>query len=190
MIERQGAIEPNLPLLVVAVSEEAEHMRSLGLPLLITGAGKVNAAIATATVLAAERPACVVNLGTAGALVDGLAGIHEVGTVIQHDLDDTSLKALTGRSFGPTVELGDGPVLATGDVFVSDPVVRAGLAESAQLVDMEGYGVARAAIAAEVPVRLIKHVSDGSDDDAERSWKETIGACAAALALWAEAELG
>ena len=36
-------------------------------------------------------------------------------------------------------------VLATGDVFVTDPAVRDRLAERAHLVDMEGYAVAYAA---------------------------------------------
>jgi len=56
----------------------------------------------------------VVNIGTAGALHDGLAGIHLPGTV-----------------------------LASGDVFVTDPAVRARL---------------------DVPVRLVKHVSDHADE--------------------------
>jgi len=189
VIELHGEIDPGRPLLVVAVAEEAEALRQLGLPLLITGAGKVNAAIATASALADRLPACVVNLGTAGALVNGLDGIHEIGTVIQHDLDDASLRELTGRTFGPPVEIGSGPTLATGDVFVSDPQLRAGLAERAQLVDMEGYGVARAATARGVEVRLVKHVSDGSDGDAHRSWREAVAACADELAAWASAEL-
>lgn len=189
-VERHGRIDSDAPLLVVALDEEAEHLHRLGLPILVTGAGKVNAAIATARVVATERPSSVINLGTAGALIAGLEGIHEVGTAIQHDLDDESLHALTGRTFGPPVELGEGPTLATGDVFVNDGKVREQLALRAQLVDMEGYGVARAALAAQLPVRLVKLVSDGADGDAATSWKESIADCAELLADWAARELG
>lgn len=188
-MELIGEIAPDAPLLVVAVQEEAEPLRQLGLPMLVTGAGKVNAAVATATTLAAARPAELVNLGTAGALVDGLHGTHRIGGVIQHDLDDAALLALTGISFGPPITLGDGPVLATGDVFVSDPKLRATLARDAQLVDMEGYGVAKAAAAAGVPVRLVKTVSDSSDGSAAHSWKDTVAQCSEQLAEWARLNL-
>ena len=57
-------------------------------------------------------------------------------------------------------------MLATGDVFVTDPLVRARLAEVASLVDMEGYAVAYACRQFGVPVRLVKHVSDDADEGA------------------------
>ena len=188
-MELHGEIAPEAPLIVVAVHEESEPLKPLGLPMLITGAGKVNAAVATATMLSTVKPTEVVNLGTAGALVDGLSGTHQIGGVVQHDLDDEALLALTGISFGPPISLGEGPILATGDVFVSDPQLRAVLARDAQLVDMEGYGIARAAAAAGVPVRLIKTVSDSSDDAAARSWKDTVAECAEQLAEWARLHL-
>ena len=180
-----GTIDPHLPLLVVAVNEEADHLHNLGFPVLVTGAGKVNASVATAVTIATNTPAMVINMGTAGALVDGLDGIHEVGGVIQHDLDDAALIALTGVSFGPPIELGEGPTLATGDVFVSDPALRAALAERAHLVDMEGYAVAKAAAAAGVPARLVKAISDSGDHAAATSWKDSVAECAHALAEWA-----
>jgi len=188
-MQLSGEIDPTLPLLVVAVDEEAEHLRALGLPLLVTGAGKVNAGVAVAVTIGERRPSGVFNLGTAGALTVGLVGTHVVGKVIQHDLDDQSLMALTGRSFSPTLVLGDGLVLATGDVFVSDPVVRDELAKQADLVDMEGYGVAHAAGAFDVPVVLVKHVSDSSDGSSLTTWADTIGECAEILAEWARANV-
>ena len=39
-------ISPDLPLLVVALEEEATHLHVSELPVLVTGVGKVNAAIA------------------------------------------------------------------------------------------------------------------------------------------------
>jgi adenosylhomocysteine nucleosidase len=184
-MELIGKVTPDRPLIVMAVADEAQHHDG-ELPLLLTGIGKVNAAVALATVLArGPRPSLVVNLGTAGALQPGVSGTHVVGTVIQHDLDDELLRALTGRSWAAPIVLEDGPTLASGDVFVSDGAVRERLAERASLVDMEGYAIAAAARAAGVPVRLVKHVSDEADEAAARSWRESVAECGRALSAWA-----
>lgn len=176
-------------LLVVAVDEEAVHLPAR-LPVLVTGAGKVNAAVAVAAACERWRPELLVNLGTAGALVGGLTGTHEVGEVRQHDLDDAALHRLTGRHFGPPLRLGEGPVLVTGDVFVAGGPLRDRLvADGATLVDMEGYAVASAARRAGVPVRLVKHVSDEADEHAARSLAAGVEACSHELAAWCEAAL-
>ncbi|MCA6091241.1 nucleoside phosphorylase [Streptomyces sp. SCA3-4] len=181
-----GTIDPNRPLLVVAVREEAVHLDG-DLPVLLTGIGKVNATAALATVLArGERPSEIINLGTAGALRPGWEGIHEVAKVIQHDLDTPVLRALTGRTYGAPVTLtgADGPTLATGDLFVSDPDARARLAEQADLVDMEGYALATVARREGIPLRLIKHVSDEAGAGADRTWRDSVDGCAKILAEW------
>jgi len=162
-------------LLVVAVEHEAVHLPS-DVPLLITGVGKVNAALQVSSALAdpARRPSMVVNAGTAGALHPGMVGTHVIGRVVQHDLDSSLLEELTGYRYGQPIDLGEGPTLATGDVFVSDPARRDALAGQADLVDMEGYAVAAACRLAGVPVRLVKHVSDSADSDARRSWLDSV----------------
>ncbi len=185
LMRLHGAISPDLPLLVVALEEEATHLHVSGLPILVTGVGKVNAAMAVAQTLSQHSPRAVVNIGTAGALHDGLAGTHVIGRVIQHDLDGAAIHALTGIHASPALDVAaEGLTLATGDVFVSDPSTRARLAELAHLVDMEGYAVARAASAALIPVTLVKQVSDTADDRAGRSWKESVEACAVELGIW------
>ncbi|MET8625247.1 nucleosidase [Kitasatospora sp. NPDC004669] len=185
-----GTISPDRPLLVVAVREEAAYLGER-LPVLLTGIGKVNAAVALATVLAqGEKPSEVINLGTAGALRPGWEGIHHVVQVIQHDLDTEVLQTLTGRSYGGplVVGKGDGPVLATGDLFVDSPAARERLAEHADLVDMEGYAVATVAHRAGVPARLVKYVSDEAGDGAAHTWRESVDGCARHLADWAHTQ--
>jgi adenosylhomocysteine nucleosidase len=182
-------ISADLPLLVVALEEEATHLHVSELPVLVTGIGKVNAAIAVSSTLAEFSPSRVVNLGTAGALRDGLSGTHVIGSVLQHDLDDESLFGLTGLRFSEPVHLGDGPTLATGDIFVNDDSVRTRLAAQADLVDMEGYAVARASVQAGVPVTLVKQVSDNADGSAGRSWRQTVDDCAEVLGAWVHAHL-
>ncbi|MEV4557462.1 nucleosidase [Kitasatospora sp. NPDC049285] len=185
-----GTVAPDRPLLVLALPEEAAHL-DLGLPVLLTGMGKVNAAAALATVLGrGERPAEVVNLGTAGTLRPGLAGTHEIGRVLQHDLDAELLEGLVGRPMDGPIDLAaDGPTLATGDLFVSAEEARARLARTADLVDMEGYAIATVARRAGLPVRLVKHVSDEAGEDAHRSWRESVDDCARLLADWARDHL-
>ncbi|MFD0276808.1 nucleosidase [Kitasatospora sp. NPDC127111] len=181
-----GTISADRPLVVVAVREEAAYLGDR-LPVLLTGIGKVNSAAALATVLArGAHPSEVLNLGTAGALRPGWEGTHTVTQVIQHDLDSPALFELTGRTYGAplVVGKGEGPILATGDLFVSSAAARDRLAEHADLVDMEGYAVASVAHRAGVPVRLVKHVSDEAGDGAVHTWREAVDDCARHLADW------
>ena len=180
-----GTVSSTRPLLVAALPEEAAHFGP-ALPILITGVGKHCATLSVTRLLAhGEKPSEIIHLGTAGALRSGFSGIHEISTVIQHDFDTAGIFALTGYTFGGPIALRpQGPVLATGDVFVSDPVLRTALAQRADLVDMEGYAVAAAAAAFGVPTRIVKHVSDDADGDAARTWTSAVDECARALAGW------
>lgn len=176
-------------LVVAATKAEAVHVPA-HLPLLVTGIGKTPAAVATARALASGNVEQVVNIGTAGALRPGLTGIHVPGTAVNHDMNADAIRAL---GYDPREELsiasGDETVLASGDVFVSDPVVRDALAARAHLVDMEGYAVAYACHAFGVPVRLVKHVSDNADEGAF-DWPTLVAASALALGAWLEEYVG
>ncbi|HSE69673.1 MAG TPA: nucleosidase [Nocardioidaceae bacterium] len=176
-------------LVVAATRAEAAHVPA-GLEVVVTGLGKTAAAVATTRALAGRDPAglSVVNIGTAGALRDGLAGLHLPGTVVNHDMNAEAVRAL---GYDPqellTLPGGDDSVLASGDVFVSDPVVREALAARAHLVDMEGYAVAYACLAMGVPVRLVKHVSDNADESA-LDWPRMVDRSARALGAWLASE--
>ncbi len=154
--------------------------------MVVTGLGKTAAAVATTRALVGVDPGrtLVVNIGTAGALRDGLEGLHVPGTALNHDMNADAIRAL-GYDPQERLELegGDDTVLASGDLFVTDPAVRAALAERADLVDMEGYAVAYACRQLGVPVRLVKHVSDNADESA-LDWPELVAASAAVLGEW------
>ena len=177
-------------LVVSATAAEAAHVPA-DLPLVITGLGKVAAAVTTARALAAYDDLAgltVVNIGTAGALRPGLSGVFEPGTVLNHDLSADVVRAL-GYDPQERLEVGESEVvLATGDVFVSDPAVRDALAERAHLVDMEGYAVAYACRDLGVPVRLVKHVSDAADESA-LDWPSLVETSARVLGEWLRAEV-
>lgn len=74
-----------------------------------------------------------------------------------------------------------GTVLATGDLFVEDSATRARLAETADLVDMEGYAIAWVARRYGVPVELIKLVSDPADESAGKLWAAGVAECSRVL---------
>ena len=192
-MDLRGAVRPDRPLLVVALPEEAEFIAG-EFPILVTGPGKVNAAVAVSAVLGSARPAGVINLGTAGGLHDGLDGVHEIHTVMQHDFDSAAIRSLVDRDYGMPIELGShaggsAVVLATGDRFIADRHSRETLARRAHLVDMEGYAVAWAARAAGVPARLVKLVSDDAGAQAGRTWAQTVGEHARTLGNWVSHEL-
>jgi len=175
----------DVTLVVAATDAEAAHVPP-DLPVLVTGIGKTAAAVATTRALAGVDPARtrVVNVGTAGALRDGLAGLHLPGVVLNHDMNAEAVRAL---GFDPEERLeidgGDATVLASGDVFVTDPAVRAVLARRAHLVDMEGYAVAYACRRMGVAVRLVKHVSDNADASA-LDWPALVDRSARVLGEW------
>jgi adenosylhomocysteine nucleosidase len=172
-------------LVVAATAAEAAHVPP-SMPLVVTGLGKTAAAVATARALAAQPSLIgltVVNIGTAGSLRDDVVGLHEPGVVLNHDISAEVIRSL-GYDARERLTVGASDiVLATGDVFVTDPVVRARLAEQAHLVDMEGYAVAWAAQEFGVPVRLVKHVSDSADESA-MGWPAMVEASAVVLGAW------
>jgi nucleoside phosphorylase len=172
-------------LVVSAVAGEARYVPQ-GIPVVVTGVGKTAAAVAVARALGEwdTSELVVLNVGTTGALRDGLSGLFLPSLVINHDVNADAVRAI---GLDPQDELsidgGDGTVLASGDVFVTDPVMRARLAERAHLVDMEAYGVVYACRAYGVPVRVVKHVSD-SADEAALDWPALVDASAKVLGEW------
>lgn len=182
---RLVGVQHDRTLIVAATGAEAAGVPA-HLPVVVTGLGKTAAAVATMKAVAGVDPerTLVVNIGTAGALRDGLAGIHVPGAALNHDISAEAIRAL---GYDPqerlVIEGGDETVLASGDVFVTDPAVRAILAERAHLVDMEGYAVAYACRQMGVAVRLVKHVSDNADESA-LDWPDAVAASAAALGEW------
>ena len=172
-------------LVVSATPAEAAYVPD-GIDVVVTGIGKTAAAAATTEAVLARSGdgLTIVNIGTVGALHDGLDGLYLPSTVINHDINGDAIRSL-GYDPADTLHLdgGDGTVLASGDVFVVDAVVRQRLAARADLVDMEGYAVVFACQRLRVPVRLVKHVSDRADDSA-LDWPSRVDASARVLGDW------
>lgn len=159
-------------LLVAALPAEAAELPVTHpdvIDLLITGVGKVSAAAAVAHRLAGEDAGrvSVLNVGMAGGLRDGVAGLVRPSSAWAWDFDVASMRAL-GLDASDSVELngGDGSVIASGDAFVADAELRARLAARASTVDMESYAVAWAAARRGFSTRAAKWVSDSADEAA------------------------
>jgi nucleoside phosphorylase len=178
-------------LVVSAIRAEAKYVPE-GIAVVVTGVGKTAAAVAVSKALG-ERDTSdlvVLNVGTTGALRDGLAGLYLPSEVINHDINADAVRAIgLDPQESLSIEGGDGTVLASGDVFVTDPVLKARLAERAHLVDMEAYGVVFACRQFGVPVRLVKHVSD-SADEAAMDWPALVDVSAKVLGEWVRSEVG
>ncbi|NYF98443.1 nucleosidase [Janibacter cremeus] len=176
-------------LVVAAIEAEAAHLPD-DVEVLITGVGKTLAAVAVTRAIC-EHPRrdelVVVNIGTAGALREGVTGLHEIGTVTNHDLSAEAIRQL-GLDPRERLELDSthSTTLASGDVFVTDPAVRDSLAQRADLVDMEGYAIALACTELGVPVHLVKVVSDNADETAH-DWSAAVDGCARDLGNWVSA---
>lgn len=160
-------------LLVFAHGDEATAFAEAGVPHLLTGVGKINAALElTRAIVEArlDRADRVVVLGTAGAVTEAprLDTVYRISAAVQHDFSLPS----------PRLELdADGPgtgatglaqlesaVIATGDVFVQDDAQRAALAAlGASLVDMETYAYANVCARLGVPLQVFKSPSDFAD---------------------------
>lgn len=182
-----------MPVLFVSALPEESAALAGRARVLHTGAGKVQTAVALAHHLATttEPVDLAVNAGTAGSLGRYDVGdVAEVAVVSQHDFDVEAISALAGRPLpGGPLEL-PGPAgatarLATGDRFINDPTQRDRLAESADLVDMEGYAVAAVCERFGVAVWIAKCVSDAADHEAELTWGETLAMASDRLGRWA-----
>ena len=145
-----------------------------GFEVCFTGVGKINASLAAARVCA--RPDCrrVINYGTAGTLDAGLAGqLVRVARLLQRDMDARPLAPLGTTPFeddGGVIDLGGAGVsLSTGDNFVTSPP-----ALSSDIVDMEGYAIAKACMRAGVPFDCYKFVTDLADADATQNWRDNV----------------
>ncbi len=175
-------------LFVAAVDAEASHVPD-GAPLLITGIGTVPAAIELTNALASAEvlPERVINIGTAGALVDDLSGVFEISHVRKHDFHLDVLSDVSRYLLPEVIELetsGKLPTasLATGDSFISDTPTRTRLAQDSELCDMEGYAIAAVCRKFGVPCTLLKQVSDTANEESYGTWASVLDRAAEQLA--------
>ncbi|MDT0156247.1 nucleoside phosphorylase [Microbacterium sp. ARD32] len=179
-----------MKLLVAALASELQAFPAElpGFDRLVTGPGKLMAGVGLTRALDArdadDQYEEIVVVGTAGAVDDSVAaGIHDVGAAIQHDVQD--LEGVIGRhvSLPARVETGRvGVTIATGDIFVDDAdAVDRIRSLGGVLVDMETYAFVWVAQQFDVPIRVLRVVSDRAQDGATQVWDEVVAVCSAQL---------
>ena len=135
--------------------------RTRDLTLVVSGMGKTNAAAACAWLCTVAAPACVVNLGAAGANRDDLplGSIHHIRAVLE--LERRHFK--TGAPFCHRPDVLEGFAtarLATREEPVIDTKERSRIAALAELSDMEGAAIVQVCRRFQTPCLLFKSVSD------------------------------
>jgi purine-nucleoside phosphorylase len=174
-------------LLLSAVDAERR-----GLPGLSVGVGVVPAGIATARLLASERPSAVVLVGTAGAY----AGGPPVGAVVAaRRVGLVSGTATLGLGYVP---LPPPPVAADPELLrrlslpeadvaclvaiTTDPALATAIGASWQVEHMEAYGVAAACAAAGVAFAVVLGITNVVGPSAHAEWLANREACQDAAA--------
>jgi adenosylhomocysteine nucleosidase len=145
-----------------------------------SGIGKVNAAFKAFEVIQATGCNTLLNLGSAGSSHFDRHALVEVTSFVQRDMDVSPL----GFEVGVTPMDHDHPaaidlepyfsqlpkgICGTGDSFeIGQPKV------TCNLVDMEGYAMAK--VCKKLGVRLIsvKYITDGANDTAHMDWEENL----------------
>ncbi|MFP4668026.1 MAG: hypothetical protein ACOCY3_04340 [Desulfosalsimonas sp.] len=131
------------------------------LALVVSGIGKVNAAAACAWLSAAASPKYIVNIGAAGANLDGLPPGRIY--LIREALDADRINFKTGRPLCYSPDIMEGfetTRLATSDTPVLDPEQRRKAAAFAELSDMEGAAVIQTAQKFQARCFALKFISD------------------------------
>ncbi len=173
-------------LLVSALAGELQ-----GFDPLITGVGKVNAAI-TLTRYLAENPKtpAVVNLGSAGGVGLGPGTVVQVDTLWQWDMRCEGLDFKRGTTpfdqapshFHANHELTlEGVTEAdcyTNDQFLDDPDL---LPPGPCVVEMEAFALAKVCYRFDIPFAAFKYVTDAADGAASEDWHDNLPGCSEAL---------
>lgn len=173
------------PLVVMALPNESEGLiEALGLEVIYTGLGKINAAhgltraIYAARALEAPIP-YVLNLGSAGSHDFPRGALVEADRFVQRDMDLTGLGfALGATPFESVPAMLEtkrrfahlpSAICATGDSFLQGPSPIA-----CGLVDMEAHAYAKVCALEGVAFACVKYVTDGADDASHTDWQERV----------------
>lgn len=176
--------------------------------LVLSGIGKVNAAVSTSWVIHQFEPDCVINTGSAGGLGKGLkVGDVVIGeTVAHHDVDVTAFGYVWGqvpqlpavfesdsnliRQAEKAAQVFDGAAVTQGLIVSGDRFVHSseGVAEirshfpDVKAVEMEAAAIAQTCHQLEVPFVIIRAVSDSADEKADISFEEFLKTAAVSSA--------
>lgn len=135
-----------------------------GIPIIISGIGKVAAAVACQALIREHAADYLINAGACGALHDSpdfeIGSLMRITTAVEGDHTPFEKHLAPLASAGRlTVDL-PAAALVTSDKPVFDPQIRADFSNLGDVVDMEGGAIARTAALYGVPWDMVKGVSD------------------------------
>lgn len=173
------------PLVVMALPSESEGLiEDLGLEVIYTGLGKVNAAHGLTRALYTAQARGVVypyvlNLGSAGSHDFPRGALVEADRFVQRDMDVTGLGFALGATpfenmpamLEATRRFAHLPraICGTGDSFLQAPSPVA-----CGLVDMEAYAYAKVCTLEGVAFACVKYVTDGANDGSHTDWQKHL----------------
>jgi len=182
-----GELPPVLAAMALP-AEGAGRFEAAGIPVLYTGIGKVNAAVALTRALARYREAgrampLVANFGTAGSARIAPCTLVGCRRFVDRDMDVGALGFAPGVTpFDPLP-----PLLEFGAHFPALPDATCGSGDSfatrahddaCDVVDMEAYALAKACRIAGAEFACAKYVSDSADAQAARHWQDNVAGAA------------
>ena len=170
----------DLALIMALPNESKGLFEAEGITVHYSGIGKVNAAFKAYEVILKTGCKTLLNLGTAGSSVFDAHSLVEVTQFVQRDMDVSPLGFAVGTTpmdaeFPAEIELDPffshlaNGTCGTGDSFETGvPKV------PCNLVDMEGYAIAK--VCKKLGVRLVsvKYITDGANDTAHLDWEENL----------------
>jgi len=180
------------PLVVMALEVESQGLfAERGVPVLYTGLGKVNAAYRLARALSEHRSKHgvlprVVNFGTVGSPKLAAGSVVACRRFVQRDMDVSGLGFALGTTPFEEVpamlefaaffsHLPEG-VCGTGDRFeTGKPLV------DCDVIDMEGYALAKVCHLEGAAFGSVKFVTDGADGNAGVDWLDNLPRAARAF---------
>jgi adenosylhomocysteine nucleosidase len=150
------------------------------------GIGKINAASGTTEIICKYAPDLIINLGTAGNVNLKENGLFQCMEFIQRDMDAT----LFGyKQFQTPYERDELLPFSTKTIITSYPKAICGTGDSVgltsdleknrdnlpyNLMEMEGYAIAKICDKFSTPFISIKAISDNSGNNAEEEYREAI----------------
>jgi adenosylhomocysteine nucleosidase len=180
-------------LVVIALEVESQGVFAAhGVPVLYSGIGKINAAMALTRTLARYRHSArplpqVLNLGTAGSRHFPRGALVECHDFVQRDMDVRALGFAAGHTpfdetparleFARAFAHLPAGICGSGDSFeTGEPLI------PCEVIDMEAYALAKVCRVEGAPFACAKYITDGADETAAGDWQESLSH--AATAFW------
>ena len=156
-------MKTELLIITALESELKREFLPLGVEIIYSGVGKINATLTTLKAIQEFQPKRILNFGTAGKVNQNLQGLLDISRVIQRDMQTEPLAPRGQTPFSTRPQeywsLSGVHVCGSGDSFVTtyDPWLHT---QKVDVVDMELFAIATVAHQFNVPWQSFKYITD------------------------------